>query len=118
MLSEERKSKLIIALRKELRQNPEFDVEKTYDESYRYERLKISTDILEQVIFYESKNIRLILIFPVNELRKLDLSEIDFVGVDIKYTDLNNTSAKAEKDFVDKFICTVKKLVKSKNTKV
>ena len=66
-------------------------MEKAYDENYRYERIKLDANILEQVIFEEDASKRLI--FSVSELRKLDLSEIDFAGVYISETDLSYTNA-------------------------
>ena len=44
-------------LKEELQKIPEFDVERAYDESYRYERIKLSSGILEQVIFDEKKDL-------------------------------------------------------------
>ncbi len=51
MLSNENMEKLQIALQEELQEIPEYDVERAYDESYSYERIKLDANILEQVIF-------------------------------------------------------------------
>ena len=89
-------------------------MEKAYDENYRYERIKLDANILEQVIFRETGGSKR-LNFHVSELRKLDLSEIDFAGVHLLYANLSNTGAKIEEDAVDEFISIVKKLVKARN---
>ena len=68
-------------------------MERAYDESYRYERIKLSVDILRQVIFRRNKLGKKSLAFSVTELRKLDLSEIDFSGVYMCMSNLSYTNA-------------------------
>ena len=97
VLNKKKIEKIREVLKEELQKVPEFDVERAYDESYRYKRIKLSTGILEKVIFGEKKDLfgynRLCLIFPVSELRKLDLSEIDFAGIYISFANLSYTNA-------------------------
>ena len=92
MLSTESIEKLRKAIQKELEKIPEFDVERAYDKSYRYERIKLDVNILKQVIFKEHRGVKKST-FSLSELRKLDLSEVDFAGVDISEDDLSYTNA-------------------------
>ena len=50
-------------------------------------------------------------------LTGLNLYNKDFTGVSIYGANLRNTGAKTEEEIMDKFIGTVKKLVKARNTK-
>ena len=105
-------------------------MERAYDESYRYERIKLSVDILRQVIFRRNKLGKKSLAFSVTELRKLDLSEIDFSGVYMCMSNLSYTNANinpqtaygkslfcSENFLVEIIIGNVKKLVKARNAR-